>query len=397
MDPTIDPDSAQATTFDAVVVGGGPAGSAAAIFAARRGLRVLLLECRTFPRVKVCGGCLGPTGRRILARASVLDEVRRAGAVPLSALRLSTRGASTRFPLVQPGGEPAYLGVSRATLDTLLVRQAIREGAHWLPRTRIAAGAAGPRGIELHGLRAGGPFRVRARVAVLASGLAGVDPARFGLGRAIVDAASHVGLAAVLGGGATPARGEIEMHCDRAGYVGLCRLDDGRVHVAAALAPGAARDPRAGVLERIARPGGEPPRPGDLRHLAGTPALTRRPQRRAALRVLVAGDAAGYVEPFTGEGITWALASGELAARAAATVARGGWSDVAASAYESAWNERVGARQRGCRVVARLLRRPACLGAAMAVARRSERLRSWIARPFARPDVETKREHGASR
>ena len=105
----------------------------------------------------------------------------------------------------------------------------------------------------------------------------------------------------------------------------------------------------------------------------GTPLLNRRPAREslADWRLLVVGDAAGYVEPFTGEGIAWALASGwsagELASRP--------WTGAVAGA----WIARIGRlrrRQRACRAVAAMLRRPrltrwvvAVLGTAPALAR----------------------------
>ena len=109
---------------------------------------------------------------------------------------------------------------------------------------------------------------------------------------------------------------------------------------------------------RLVREAGWPP-PDRLDELPwrGTPALTRRPHRVAAERVFVVGDAAGYVEPFTGEGMAWALASGvAVAPLAARAVER--WRPELARQWADLHRRVVGRRQVVCRAAAAVLRRP---------------------------------------
>jgi len=89
----------------------------------------------------------------------------------------------------------------------------------------------------------------------------------------------------------------------------------------------------------------------------GTPALTRHPKCLAGHRYFVVGDAAGYVEPFTGEGMAWAV----MSAAALAPIALRGvrrWDDSLASEWEATHRRVIGSRQRVCRVVSRVLRSP---------------------------------------
>ena len=102
--------------------------------------------------------------------------------------------------------------------------------------------------------------------------------------------------------------------------------------------------------------------------LRGTPLLTRRATRCAARRLLVLGDAAGYVEPFTGEGIAWALHSALLAtplARAACT----DWREELATDWACILRRKVIRNQWTCQLLARLLRSPALAGLSLEVCR----------------------------
>ena len=94
-----------------------------------------------------------------------------------------------------------------------------------------------------------------------------------------------------------------------------------------------------------------------FRSWKGTPALTRRAKSVAGAGWFAVGDAAGYVEPFTGEGMAWAVMSATaLAPIAARAVAK--WDDALAREWESAHSRVIGKRQRVCRVVSRVLRSP---------------------------------------
>ena len=102
--------------------------------------------------------------------------------------------------------------------------------------------------------------------------------------------------------------GSIHMAMGDGGYVGLVRVEDGSLNVAAAVSPSAMK--RAGnptsLLNSLLQGAGWPEIPeGRAPKWKGTPELTRRPAQVGAERILSVGDASGYVEPFTGEGMFW--------------------------------------------------------------------------------------------
>jgi flavin-dependent dehydrogenase len=105
--------------------------------------------------------------------------------------------------------------------------------------------------------------------------------------------------------------------------------------------------------------------------------LTRRASRLAAERVFALGDAAGYVEPFTGEGMAWALASAEAVAPLAEAAARR-WHPDLARTWAALYQRTVTSRQLPCRGAAALLRHPRLAGLAVAALRRCP----LLARPF---------------
>ncbi|MEZ6065906.1 MAG: FAD-dependent oxidoreductase [Planctomycetaceae bacterium] len=108
--------------WDVVVIGAGPAGCAAAIEAARAGRGVLLVERTTFPRYKVCGGCVNPRALADLADLGCLDAVRATGAPEIDRFRWSAGGRTAEIPL--PGG----VAISRAALDEILLNSARQAG-----------------------------------------------------------------------------------------------------------------------------------------------------------------------------------------------------------------------------------------------------------------------------
>jgi flavin-dependent dehydrogenase len=166
------------------------------------------------------------------------------------------------------------------------------------------------------------------------------------------------------------------------GYVGAIETGDGLTTVAAALDPdhlrtsgGAASAVRA-VLDESGLAVGQALDDADW---SGTLPLTRRLVRPAAARVLVLGDAAGYVEPFTGEGIAWAYTGAEaLAPIARQAVATPAWDPRCEQAWTDTYARRIGREPRWCRAVARLLRSDPLLGPAMALLR----WQPGIARPL---------------
>jgi flavin-dependent dehydrogenase len=353
--PTLQLNEAAAQTWDALVVGAGPAGATAARELARLGAAVLLVDRAAFPRGKVCGCCLNGNALATLTAVGLGDLVSRGGAVSLRALQLGARGATARLTL------PQGAALSREVFDAALVAAAVAAGAQFLPATRavLDGGDAAARWLRLE--QAGGAVRTAARVVVAADGLGGQLLARAGETAAPAAPGARIGAGATIDDGPEFYRpGVIYIACGAGGYVGLVRLEDGRLVLAAAFDAAdvrAAGGPGAAAARRLDEAGWPAPNRLAERGWRGTAALTRRATRLAGERVFVIGDAAGYVEPFTGEGMAWALAAGvAVAPLAVRAVAR--WRPALAATWEVRHRQIVGRRQGICRAAAAVLRRP---------------------------------------
>jgi flavin-dependent dehydrogenase len=321
---------------------------------ARRGLGVLLVDRSAFPRWKVCGGCLNKRALGTLAEVGLEFLTSQCHAVPLERVQLAARDCSAVLPL--PGG----VALSREAFDAAMVRAALAAGAAFLPGTYATLAGAGPQG-RIAFLRQGTrEWPTAARFVVAADGLSGRLLAGERKMQNLIIRNSRIGAGAVVSGAPSfYERGTIHMACGDDGYVGLVRLEDGGVDIAAALERRAVQD--AGGPSRLAaeilQSVGWPAIAGmENETWRGTPGLTRRAFRVAGERLFVVGDSAGYVEPFTGEGIAWALDAGVALASLAVEAARE-WTPRLAARWTSIFRRTIGDR-RACRAAARLLRHP---------------------------------------
>lgn len=337
-------------THDVLVIGAGPAGAVTARELAGRGCSVLLVDKAKFPRPKVCGCCLNGAAVAALARLGLAHVV--ADGVPLRDVRVAAGRRSARVTL--PGG----VALSREAFDAALVREAVTAGVEFRDGVRASsvAGLTEAGATRLAQLPGSMTPATEAKVTIIASGLVGTDaPAEPG---SRVGAGTSVPASAVLN---FFAPGTIFMATARGGYVGLVRVEDGRLDVAAAFdAPFLKAHGGPGpAAEAVLHTTGWP-RIAGLAELPwkGTPALTRRAKALAGERWFAVGDAAGYVEPFTGEGMAWAVASAAAVAPIAARAVQR-WDDSLVHEWEAAHRRAVGNRQRACRVVSRVLRSPA--------------------------------------
>ncbi|GAB4549035.1 MAG: FAD-dependent oxidoreductase [Phycisphaerales bacterium] len=347
------------SAYDAAVIGAGPAGALAALRLVRSGVRTLLVDKATFPRHKVCGCCLAPAGQAVLARCGAESALEDAARVE----RLDVRHASGRVH----ARTPLYRVIDRATMDARLVDLARDAGCV----VRFGAGAVvTDDGVSIDG------DPVRTRIVLCADGLGGSslrDRAGFGWA---VRRASRIGVGCVVDRVEGDGAGAITMCVGDDGYCGVARLADGRAVIAAALAPDAVRTSGVRTLVHdLLASGGVRADMADAT-LRGAPALTRtRCGLEDGARVFVVGDAAGYVEPFTGEGMSWALRAGERV-RDHALAALGG-------VYEDGtWTRAVLGERRGstagCRAVTYVLRRPMLTSLCARVARVSPGLASMV-------------------
>jgi geranylgeranyl reductase family protein len=285
--------------FDVAVVGGGPSGSTCAAFCAAGGLRTLLLERETFPREKVCGDCLNPAAWPVLERLGVAEAV---CALPSSRLRevefADSRGRSLCVPL--PPGPRGETGIRRSLLDALLLDAARSHGVEVRERATVEQITRDRNGWRVE---AGGRA-YSASVLVAADGRNSTVARLLGL----LPRASRDRIALQAHFAAEQEHeGRVVMRFLPWGYSGLAPVGEGLLNLCLVARPRDIDALKAWALGHFSLG-------PDQTWRTVTP-LTRSPLRPAGDGLLLVGDAARVVEPFTGEGIFYALATGELAAR----------------------------------------------------------------------------------
>lgn len=353
---TLDLDAAASRLWDVIVIGAGPAGASVAAQLAAAGRSVLLVERKAFPRYKVCGGCLNSHAVALLARRGLDRELRAEGARTLTALHLHSSGR--RAVLALPPG----LAITRATLDAVLVRAAITAGCAFLPETTAAVGGDVTADVWRDvTLEQSGRTRVsaRARVIVVAAGLGHQALRDVASVHDVVAPHARVGVGTVVGPGVVTADdGAVTLAIGAGGYVGVAAVEEGGVQLAAALDPaylkasGGATAAVRGLLASAHMT--LAPDDGGLTWL-GTVPLSRRVSAPVAHRVFVVGDAVGYVEPFTGEGMAWALAAADALVPVALAAIQT-WDHRVERQWQLFCHTLVTRHQRRCRAVTRVLR-----------------------------------------
>jgi flavin-dependent dehydrogenase len=203
---------------------------------------------------------------------------------------------------------------------------------------------------------------------IAADGIAGDFLRNNSAARPIVNRRSRVGIGAVVDDGSGEYQpGMIYMACGKTGYCGVVRTEDNYLNIAAAVDPHllrATRDP-ALAASQLLQQAHLPEIDGiTSAHWRGTPSLTRRRRIIASERLFIQGDSAAYVEPFTGEGIAWALLSAAAAADLAERAARQ-WTPDLMHQWQVRYDRLLGAHHYACRLLAMFLRSPTALKIAM--------------------------------
>jgi menaquinone-9 beta-reductase len=345
--------------WDVVVVGAGPAGAAAALRTLQLcpDARVLLLDRAAFPRDKPCGDGIAPHALDVLASLGVTGAA--AGHPGVRRLRL--RGP-TGAEVARPMARPAHV-VPRQVFDARLVAAATGRGAV-LARRAV-------RRVEVRDDRVVLDGQVSARVVIGADGANSTVRRLLGIA---TNGGGHLALA--LRGYAAAPDGPpqqliVMSGADWPAYAWSFPIGDGRVNVGYGEVLRGQDQSRARLLERLRAllPGLGEVTAARAHHL---PLSSQRP-RQPDGRVLLAGDALSLINPFTGEGIYYAVLSGKLAAEAA--VLPGGVHGAAAGArYRRLLAGALGRHLRHTDLAARLGRHQRMVGAAIDAARRDQRV-----------------------
>lgn len=357
--------AASQAPWPVVVVGAGLAGIVTSLELARRDVRVLLLERKQFPREKVCGGCLNAEAVANLQQLGLQDQLAEIGARPLHNLRLFSGQVHAEIDL--PGG----LATSRSVLDNALLQVAISAGVSFLPGVdvRIEPQSAAAQFRRLICRHPHGTETVQAAIVVVATGLASEPMSGDPSSHFQVSAGSKVGVQTAFDDTSSAYEpGSIYMAVGREGYVGVTRLEGNRLNIAAAVRLSGVREVgAANVCRRILESCdlGLPDHPTN-QHWQGTVALTRS-RSASAERLFVVGDAAGYVEPFTGEGMAAAIRSGRAVVPLVQQAVLTGWTAQLGERWKHELNALVTQRQWICRGLSQLLRRPLLVRTAIAV------------------------------
>ena len=355
---------------DVAIVGAGPAGTTLAAALATRGVEVVVLERTPTWHWRAGGVFTSPAAVAALARAGLPKTALDAVTQPIPAMRLETPGGSmVRLTYGADHGAPMAVGIDRSALDPALERLA------------LDAGAVVRRGVTVHEVVLGGRVPATLRIdrdEVVARIVVGADGTRSAVARAAgvarpprlpprVGLTWHVADPRPVADPPADAR----LVVGRDAYVGLAPVPGGRLNIGVVLGPSwlesLARDGAAATVHRVLA---DIPRRDDDRvswadaaacdRIAGAAPLGVRVTHRAGTGWFLVGDAAGFLDPFTGEGLHRALVSTELASRAIpAALARDGRDAArAAMAYDRSMRRRFAAKDTVSWLVQSFLARP---------------------------------------
>ncbi|PYL51328.1 MAG: hypothetical protein DMF32_01385 [Verrucomicrobia bacterium] len=293
--------------FDVAIVGGGPAGSSCAASCAVGGLATLALDREKFPREKVCGDCLNPSCWPVLERLALAERVRDLPHSKLSSVAfIAIDGREVIVDLLS--GDGCEISVKRSLFDDLLLRRARELGADVHEQTTVS------------GLHQNGGWRIEtasgeifhARILIGADGRNSTVARLCNLlprpERERVALQAHVPRPQNF-------HDRIVLQFLPEGYSGQAPVNETQLNLCLVSTPPTISKLRRWAERQFQLPAGQPWR-------TITP-LTRSPIPSAHQNLFFIGDAARVVEPFTGEGIYYALRSGELAANAIAKILRG--------------------------------------------------------------------------
>ncbi len=312
-------------SFDVVVIGGGPAGCAMALDLNSRGYDVALCDQARFPRDKVCGEFMSPGADPILEKLGVLDSIEALSPKRLKGVAISSYESAELtidYPdLTGSGLRPTSLSVPRYQLDALFLERVQSAGVKVFEQHKVTdfifneGCVAGVQGWD----ETKTPFSMKCKLIVDAGGRNAASLRKFNLKRE-PKGRSKIAFSAHWQGVRLP-DDYCYMHVSRPGYTGISSVGNGRANVVLVLEASAFTDRktensetfyhrvlmqnrrRSKMLENGERT--EPVRSVESLAFAVKPVPCGG--------LILVGDATGFIDPFTGEGIYLSLRSSQLA------------------------------------------------------------------------------------
>ena len=287
-----------ASSYDVIVVGAGPAGSITALTLARGGKRVALLDRAAFPRPKICGNCINPRAWEIWDKLGLTESFRALPHSDAEGFSLHCEGRTIHRETFQRRGPRV---VDRGVFDDWLRRQAQSAGAEFFPETTVLSvdSLSGEVRTSMGDFKGALVVGADGRNSVVARHTGLMPPPR---------RCRRVAWQATIPAPTDLSR-HVQMQVFEEGYFGYTRYSPDRAVISLVLDSHRSQDPLSAVRRFL-------PHVQEPAWMRMNP-ITRAPAQLGRDRVWLVGDSARVVEPFTGEGISFALASGMLAGETA--------------------------------------------------------------------------------
>jgi flavin-dependent dehydrogenase len=341
-----------ANTFDVAIAGAGPAGASAAISLRLQGARVLLIEEKKFPRPKLCGEFISPECLSHFKRLGVMDQMTSAGGTSLAeTVFYSRRGRSVAVPSEWFKSGASALGLSRSEMDHQLLERAKTVGVTVLEEahaSRLVCEGRQVRGIRVKNGAGARDYEARltidatGRTRSLARHLDPPRPSRRKHAGSLVAFKAHLENARV-------AEGACEIYFYPRGYGGLSGVEGGVSNLCFIVAGNDVRrfgsDPEVVIREIVMKNSRAAQTLAEARARSPWLSVSLESFGRRTLApapgILAVGDAAAFIDPFTGSGMLMALESGQVAAEVVARHLAHVRAEVASAAFASLANDYV--------------------------------------------------------
>ena len=307
--------------YDIVIIGGGPAGTSAALFLEKKGYRIALLDQAFFPRDKVCGEFISPAADDIFSDLGILKSIDDLNPTKLSGVVLSAYESSylqVDYPVSANGRVMTSLSVERSMLDNLMINHVRNSKVQLLEGFKVTdllfegENVCGVKGYD----EVKKEFSIKAKIVIDAGGRNSISLRRLNLKKG----SSQKGKIALAAHweGVKELGPYCYMHISDPGYTGIAPVGKNRANVVLVVD----RNKLAGAnIEQFFMKTvlGNQLRRGILG--AGAPVEKIRVMDTLSYSVkkpkcgglILVGDATGFIDPFTGEGIYLSLRSSQLA------------------------------------------------------------------------------------